>query len=110
MALGYLFAALLAAAVAVFALQNSTQTSVRFLVWTLDGLPLAAVALVSLAVGLVAAGVPLLIRSWRWSSRARSADARVAVLEKTLAERDQAQRQPSPEPPASRRSTPDRSG
>src|SRR6266511_2417285 len=106
MALGYLFAALLAAAVAVFALQNSTQTSVRFLVWTLEGLPLAAVALASLGIGLVAAGLPLWIRSWQWHSRARSAEARVAVLEKTLAERDQAQRRPPPELPASRPPSP----
>jgi len=110
MAFGYLFAMLLATAAAVFALQNSTQTSVRFLVWTLDGLPLAAVALASLGIGLVAAGVPLLLRSWRWSSRARSADARVAALEKALAERDQAQQQHPPGPPAPRRPTPDRSG
>ena len=87
MALGYLFAALLAAAVAVFTLQNSAQTSVRFLVWTLEGLPLAAVALAALATGLIAAGLPLWIRSWRWHSRARSAEARVAMLEQALAER-----------------------
>ena len=87
MALGYLFAALLAAAVAVFALQNSAQTSVRFLVWTLEGLPVAAVALAALATGLVSAGVPLWIRSWRWHSRARSAEARVATLEEALAAR-----------------------
>ena len=42
MALWYLIVALLATAVAVFALQNSSQTSVRFLVWTLDGLPLVS--------------------------------------------------------------------
>jgi uncharacterized integral membrane protein len=104
MALGYLLVALLAAAVAVFALQNSAQVSVRFLVWTLDGLPLAAVALASLGTGLVVAGLPLWIRSWRWHSRARSAEARVATLEKALAERDQTllRRQQPPGPPASR--------
>lgn len=104
MALGYLIVALLAAVVAVFALQNSAQTSVRFLVWTLEGLPIAAVALASLGAGLVVAGVPLWIRSWRWRSRSRSAEARVAMLEKALAERDQAllRRQHPPEPPASR--------
>ena len=90
MALGYVIVALLAAAVAVFALQNSAQTSVRFLVWTLDGLPVAAVALASLGVGLVVAGVPLWFRSWRWRSQARSAEARAAMLDKALAERDQA--------------------
>ena len=90
MALGYVIVALLAAAVAVFALQNSAQTSVSFLVWTLDGLPVAAVALASLAIGLVVAGVPLWLRSWRWRSQARSAEARAAMLDKALAERDQA--------------------
>ena len=90
MAFGYVIVALLAAAVAVFALQNSAQTSVRFLVWTLDGLLVAAVALASLGIGLVVAGVPLWFRSWRWRSQARSAEARAAMLDKALAERDQA--------------------
>ena len=90
MALGYVIVTLLAAAVAVFALQNSAQTRVRFLVWTLDGLPVAAVALASLAIGLVVAGVPLWLRSWRWRSQARAAEARAAMLDKALSERDQA--------------------
>ena len=104
MALGYLVVALLAASVAVFALQNSAPTTVQFLVWTLDGLPLAAVALASLGTGLVVAGLPLWIRSWRWRSRARATESRVAMLEKAVAERDQMmlRRQQPPEPPASR--------
>ena len=108
MALWYLIVALLATAVAVFALQNSSQTSVRFLVWTLDGLPLAAVALVSLGIGFVLCGLPLWIQSWRWRSRARSAEARVATLEKALAERDRTllRHQQPPEPPTSRPPTP----
>jgi uncharacterized integral membrane protein len=104
-AFGYLVVALLAAAVAVFALQNSTQTSVRFLIWTVDGLPLAAVTLTALAIGLVVAGVPMWIRSWRAQSRARASEARVAMLEKVVADRDQmlVQRPPPPAgPPASR--------
>jgi uncharacterized integral membrane protein len=107
MAPAYLIVALLAAAVAVFTLQNSAQTSVRFLVWTLDGLSLAAVALASLGIGLVVAGLTLWVQSRRWQSRARSAEARVAMLEKALAERDQAllRRQQPPEPPAPRSPT-----
>jgi uncharacterized integral membrane protein len=104
-ALGYLVVAILAAAVAVFALQNSAPTTVRFLTWTLDGLPLAAVALASLGIGLVVAGVPLWIRSWRSRSRARASEARVAMLEKALAEHEQmlVRRQSlPPEPPAAR--------
>jgi uncharacterized integral membrane protein len=103
-AFGYLVVAVLAAAVAVFALQNSAPTSVRFLTWTLDGLPLAAVALASLGIGLVVAGLPLWIRSWRSRSRARASEARVATLERMLAEREQmlVQRQSPPDPPATR--------
>jgi len=95
MAFGYLCAVLLVAAVAVFSLQNSAQTSVRFLVWTLGGLPLAAVALASLAVGLVVAGLPLWIRSWRWRSPARSAETRVAMLERARADQDDAAAAPA---------------
>jgi uncharacterized integral membrane protein len=104
-AFGYLVVALLAAAVAVFALQNSAPTSVRFLIWTVDGLPLAAVTLAALAIGLVVAGVPMWIRSWRAQSRARASEARIAMLEKAIADRDQmlVQRPPPPAaPPASR--------
>jgi uncharacterized integral membrane protein len=90
MAFGYLVVALLAAAVAVFALQNSGHTSLRFLMWTVEGVPVAGVALASLAVGLVVVALPLWIRGWRWQSRARSAEARLMMLEKTLAERDRA--------------------
>ncbi len=102
MAFGYLVVALVAAAVAVFALQNSAPTSVRFLTWTLEGLPVAAVVLVSLGAGLVVAGLPLWIRSWRWRSRASSAETRVAMLEKALPQRDRASppRQEPPERPS----------
>jgi uncharacterized integral membrane protein len=105
MALGYLIAMLFSAAVAVFALQNSAQTSVRFLAWTVEGLPIAAVALASLGIGLIVAGVPLWIRAWRWRSRAQSAEARVATLGQALAERDQPPRPQPPDPPAARRPT-----
>jgi len=112
-ALGYLVVALVAAAVAVFALQNSDHTSVRFLAWTVEGLPVAAVALASLGTGLLVAGLPLWIKLLRWRSRARSLESRVAGLERSLAERDQAllrqppapsrpvpRPEPQPEPPA----------
>jgi uncharacterized integral membrane protein len=104
--MGYLVVAILAAAVAVFALQNSEPATVRFLIWTLEGLPLAAVALIALGLGLVVVGLPLWIRSWRWRSRALAAEARVATLDKALAEREQALMRrpppPPPEPPAAR--------
>ena len=70
MAIGYLIAAVLAAAVAVFALQNGAPTPVRFLAWNLEGIPLAGLILGALAAGLVIAGIPLGIQ--RWTARAQA--------------------------------------
>ena len=96
MALGYLLVALIAATVAVFALQNSAPTPVRFLVWSTETLPLAALILAALAGGLVVAGLPLLIRSWRLRSRLGSAERRIAELEQAARAR---QIPPAPSPP-----------
>lgn len=96
MALGYLLVAVLAAAVAVFALQNNEPATVRFLVWTLPGLPLAGLVLLAFGLGLVIAGLPLWLRSWRWRAKARSLESRVAGLERALADRDQALLRRSP--------------
>jgi len=93
MAFGYLVAAVVAAIIAIFALQNGTPTSVRFLAWSLEAVPLAGVVLVALAAGLIIAGLPLWVSAWRWRSRARALQARVANMEKT-----QAQRPPAPDP------------
>ena len=81
MAFGYLIVALIAAAVAVFALQNGEPTAVRFIAWTIDGVPLAGLILISLVSGLVVAGVPLMIQRWRLRARLRAAERRVAELE-----------------------------
>src|SRR5215813_8923568 len=81
MAVGYLLVALLAAAVAVFALQNGAPTTVRFFVWNLDGIPLAGLILGALVAGLVIAGVPLSIQRWRARSQARRLEAQVRTLE-----------------------------
>ncbi len=82
MAFGYLIVALVAASVAVFALQNAEPTKIRFLFWVIDGVPVAALVLLSLAAGLVVAGVPLWLGRWRLRARARALEARVATLER----------------------------
>jgi uncharacterized integral membrane protein len=100
MALGYLLVAILAAAIAVFAIQNGTPTDVRFLWWVVHALPVSALILVSLATGLVVAGVPLLLQRWRLRSRVRTLEAKVNMLETAATERAQtilAQR-PAPRP------------
>src|SRR5262249_37772060 len=95
MAVGYLLVALLAAAVAVFALQNGAPTTVRFFVWSLDGIPLAVLILRALGGGLVIAGVPRTFQRGRARSRARGLEARSRTLE---ARRDP--RRAPPQPPA----------
>jgi uncharacterized integral membrane protein len=91
MAIVYFVVALLAAIVAVFALQNGTPATVRFLVWNLEGVPLAGLILGAFAAGLVIAGVPLAIQRWRARSHARRLGAHVRNLE--------AHRDKTPEPP-----------
>jgi uncharacterized integral membrane protein len=81
MAIGYLVVAVLAAVVAIFALQNGAPATVRFLAWNLDGVPLAGLILGAFAAGLVIAGVPLGIQRWRARSQARRLEAHVKHLE-----------------------------
>ena len=65
MGMKYVFVAVLASAITLFALQNSEQTRIRFLIWTLEGVPLATVILVSVAAGIVLVGLPLWIGRFR---------------------------------------------
>lgn len=90
MGLAYVIVGVLSAAVAVFALQNNQPTSLRFVVWSIDGVPLSSAVLAALAVGLILAAVPLSIEQWRWRARARSLEAKVEMLESALTTRDAA--------------------
>ena|SRR5215468_11602402 len=81
MALGYVVVAFVSAAIAVFALQNGEPTAVHFIVWTVEGFPLAGLILLALAGGLLIAGLPLTIQRWRLRGRLRAAERRVAELE-----------------------------
>jgi uncharacterized integral membrane protein len=93
MAFGYLLVALLAAAIATFALQNSDAVTIHFLFWSFRPLPIAGVTLAALAVGLMVAGVPLALARRRWRVRSRGLETRLATLESTLADRDRAERE-----------------
>lgn len=88
MKVGYLIVAALAASVAIFALQNTDQMTVRFALWRLDGVPIASLVLASLGAGLLIAGLPLWIKLSVWRARARSLQTRVGTLEAAVGERD----------------------
>jgi uncharacterized integral membrane protein len=80
----YLIIAVLAAAVAVFAMQNSMPADVEFLFWRVPGVPVSAVILMSLAIGVIVAGVPLLLQRWRLQARIRNLENRIVNLENAL--------------------------
>ena len=102
MGFAYIVVAILSAGVAVFALQNNTPMSVRFLAWSLEGVPLAGAILVSLATGMLVVGIPMMISRWRWRRRAQTAETRADMLQAALKDREAAllaQRPASPPPP-----------
>ena len=87
MGVKYAIIAVLASAITIFALQNNAPTKVRFLVWALDGVPLATVVLVSLAAGLLLAGLPLWIDRWRLRARVRALESRLEAPDSLLTQR-----------------------
>jgi len=112
MALGYLVVAVLAAIVAVFALQNGAPATVTFLAWHLEGVPLAGLILGSLVAGMIIAGVPLGVQRWRARSQVRRLEARVRELDapRDIRARDVAQdprTQPAPRSQPEPRTQPD---
>ena len=90
MTFGYLLVALLTAAIVIFAFQNGTPLSVRFLTWTVPEVSAAAVILIALVSGLLIAAIPGWIQRWRLRARVRGLEAQVRQLEATLAERNRA--------------------
>jgi len=90
MNVGYVLVALIAAAVTVFAIQNSAPTAVAFLFWQRDGMPVSALILISLAAGLALAGLPMAIQRWRLRGRVRTLEARVKMLEAAVEDRTRA--------------------
>lgn len=98
MGLKYVFVALVASSITLFALQNNGPTSIRFLIWSLQAIPLATVILLSVAAGIVLVGVPLWVDRWRLRARARALEARLATVEARLGERAPAPGTPRPAP------------
>ena len=83
----YALIAVVVAAITVFAVQNNTPTTIRFFAWNASEVPLAALILGSMALGILLVGVPLGLGRWWLRSRVRSLEGRLSAAEKRLDER-----------------------
>lgn len=84
----YVLIALVAVAIAIFALQNADQVTVRFLAWQVERAPLAAVLLVAGAVGAILVSLVAFVQRWKLRSRVRQLEARLRDLEAGKPESD----------------------
>ena len=102
MTFGYVVVAILTAGIVVFAFQNGTPVSVKFLAWTVPEVSAAAVILIALVSGLLIAAIPLWLQRWRLRVRVRGLESQVRQLESALEERNKAVlgARPSPIPDA----------
>jgi uncharacterized integral membrane protein len=86
----YLLMALIGSVATLFAAQNIDPVVIRFLVWRIEGMPLALVILLSLLVGVVFASLSGAVRHWRLRSRVRQLENQVAQLTATRPSQDPA--------------------
>lgn len=77
----YVLIAVVAVAIAIFALQNADHVTIRFLIWRIENAPLAAVILVSGAVGAILVSLVGLGQRWTLRSKIRQLEARVQSIE-----------------------------
>jgi len=83
----YVLMALVGAAAAIFAIQNLDPVVVRFLVWRVEGMPVALVILLSAFIGVVFAALSGFAQQWRLRSRLRQLENQVAQLSAAEAQR-----------------------
>jgi uncharacterized integral membrane protein len=76
----YLLMALLGSAGTVFALQNRDPVKISFLTWSIEGMPVALVILLSLLLGVVLASLSGLVKVLRMRYRIRQLESQVNQL------------------------------
>lgn len=76
----YLLMALLGSAATVFALQNRDPVTITFLTWSIEGMPVALVILLSLFLGVVFASLSGLVKVLRLRYRIRQLESQVNQL------------------------------
>lgn len=80
MMLVYLLMALVGAAIAIFALENSQPVTIQFLVWKAEAVSLSLVILVSLVTGIVFASLSGLVKVVKLRFRIRQLENQVGQL------------------------------
>ena len=76
----YLLMALLGSAATIFALQNREPVEIWFLTWSVRGMPLALVILLSVLLGIVFASLSGLVKILKLRYRIRQLETQVAQL------------------------------
>lgn len=76
----YLLMALLGSMATIFALQNRDPVEIWFLTWSVQGMPLALVILLSLLLGIVFASLSGVVKVLKLRYRVRQLEAQVSQL------------------------------
>jgi uncharacterized integral membrane protein len=76
----YLLMALLGSMATIFALQNRAPVEIWFLTWSVQGMPLALVILLSVLLGTVFASLSGLVKILKLKYRIRQLEAQVSQL------------------------------
>ena len=76
----YLLMAVLGSAATIFALQNRYPVEISFLTWSVQGMPLALVILLSLLLGIVFTSLSGLVKILKLKYRIRQLETQVSQL------------------------------
>jgi uncharacterized integral membrane protein len=79
MAVVYLVVALVGAAIAIFAIQNISSVTIRFMGWQVEA-ALSLLVLLSILVGIVLTSLVGLVPHWKLRSKIRQLENRLARL------------------------------
>ena len=89
----YVLMIVIGAAGAIFALQNIDPVVIRFLVWRLEGAPLAMVIILSIAIGVIFTSLFGLVQQFKLKSKIRHLETNLANAS-AAAERQQPDQPP----------------
>src|SRR5581483_5769573 len=95
----YLLMALLGSAATIFALQNRDPVTITFLTWSIEGMPVALVILLSLLLGVVFASLSGLVKVLRMRYRIRQLESQVNQLIAAQPSSTTSSHLPPPSPP-----------